>query len=64
MNVSLALVADYANISREGKLNILGIFDRIAAQSVPAVHSQMQLIMRLEADRAESERESIKLKFN
>lgn len=57
MKVSLALVADYANISREGKLNILGIFDRIGAQSVPAVHSQMQLIMRLEADRAESERE-------
>lgn len=57
MNVSLALVADYANISQEGKLNILGIFDRINAQSVPAVHPQMQLIMALEADRAEAERE-------
>jgi len=57
MDVSLALVADYANISQEGKLNILGIFDRITAQTVPAVHPQMQLIMAIEADRAEADRD-------
>ncbi|MCL4460056.1 MAG: hypothetical protein M1136_02575 [Chloroflexi bacterium] len=57
MEVALALLADYANVSREGKLNILGIFDRINVQSVPAIHPQMQLIMTLEADRAEADRE-------
>ena len=57
MNVSLAVLADYANISREGKLNILGIFNLINAHSVPAIHPQMQLIMALEADRSEAERD-------
>lgn len=57
MEVALALLADYANISQEGKLNILGIFDRINAQGLPATHPQMQLIISLEADRVEAERE-------
>lgn len=57
VKVDLALLADYANISREGKLNILGIFDRINAQSVPAIHPQMQLVMILEADRGDADKE-------
>jgi hypothetical protein len=57
MEVSLALLADCANISREGKLNIMGIFDRINAATVPAVHPQMQLIMNLEAERSEADRD-------
>jgi hypothetical protein len=50
-------LADYANVSREGKLNILGIFDRINASSVPALHPQMQLVMTLEADRGDADKE-------
>ena len=57
MNISLALLADGANISQEGKLNILGIFDRVNAKSLPVVHPQMQLVLTIEADRAEAERE-------
>ena len=57
VQVALALLADGANISREGKLNILGIFDRISTQSLPAIHPQMQLIMILEADRSDADRE-------
>lgn len=57
VRVALGLLADYANVSREGKLNILGIFEQITAQSVPAVHPQMQLIMILEADRGDADRE-------
>lgn len=57
MKVILALIADYANVSQEGKLNILGIFDRINAASIPVIHPQMQLIITLEADRSEAERE-------
>jgi hypothetical protein len=53
MKVSLALLADAANVSREGKLNILGVFDRIHAKSFPVVHAQMKLVIRLEASPAE-----------
>lgn len=56
MQVKLALLADYANVTTEGKLNILGIFDRIHVAELPAVHPQMQFILRLEAHRAERDR--------
>lgn len=54
MKVTLAVLADYANITREGKLNILGIFDVIHAHDFPMTHPQMQLVMRFEADIAEA----------
>ena len=53
MKVNLALLADGANVSREGKLNILGIFDTIHAGKFPVVHAQMRLVVRLEASSAE-----------
>lgn len=56
MQVKLALLADYANVTAEGKLNILGIFDRIGVHEIPAVHPQMHLILRLEAHPAERDR--------
>ena len=56
MQIRLALLADYANVTAEGKLNILGIFDRITVQEVPAVHPQMHLILRLEAHSSERRR--------
>jgi len=54
MEVTLALLADYANVTREGKLNIMGIFELIYAHSFPFRHPQMQLIMRFESDAAEA----------
>jgi hypothetical protein len=57
VKVTLALLADYANVSREGKLNILGIFDNINAQNVPAIHPQMQLVLTMEADRGDADKE-------
>lgn len=56
MHVKLAVLADYANVTAEGKLNILGIFDRINLVQVPAVHPQMHLVLRLEAHPAERDR--------
>ncbi|MHB8375342.1 MAG: DUF6941 family protein [Dehalococcoidia bacterium] len=35
MQVKLAVLADFASISREGKLNIMGIFDEINPQQLP-----------------------------
>ena len=54
MRVSLALLADYSNVSREGKLNILGIFDTIYAPRFPTTHAHMQLVVRFEADAREA----------
>src|SRR6185295_3115462 len=53
MKITFAVLADYANITREGKLNLLGIFDAINSQDFPMTHPQMQLVMRFEADIAE-----------
>ena len=53
MNVSFAVLADYSNVSTEGKLNIMGIFEHIWAKSFPAVHPSAQLIMRFECGPAE-----------
>ena len=56
MDIKLAITADYANITQEGKLNVLGIFDRIGAFSFPAFHPLMHLIFNWEANRSESGR--------
>jgi hypothetical protein len=49
MHVSFALFADSANISQEGKLNVLGVFDALQVASVPAVHPRATMIVRIKA---------------
>ena len=56
MHITLAVLADYANVTADGKLNILGIFDRMNVTNLPAVHPQMNLVLRLEAHAAERDR--------
>ena len=53
MDVTLAVLADHANVSDQGKLNILGIFDRILASNFPAVHPQLHPVLRFSASPAE-----------
>ena len=50
MRVPLAVLADYANVTADGKLNIMGIFNQINAAAVPVVHPQMQLVFVMESD--------------
>jgi hypothetical protein len=50
MHVSFALFADAANLSQEGKLNILGVFDALQIGALPAVHPRATLVVRLKAD--------------
>ena len=50
MDVTFAVLADYANVTREGKLNVMGIFDRVFTRQLPARFPPMQLVIRLEAD--------------
>jgi len=54
MRVPFAVLADGANISREGKLNILGIFDTIFARKFPVTHAEMKLVFRIEAAASEA----------
>lgn len=49
MDIDLALLADAATIDGAGKLNILGVFDRIAASTFPAQHGRMAMVLRFAA---------------
>ena len=53
MKQLLFLTADYANITREVKLNVMGIFNNIYTQIFPARHSSMHLIAKLGAELGE-----------
>jgi hypothetical protein len=50
MKIPMAFVADEANVSQEGKLNVLGIFDRIMAGEMPLVHPRMVFCFRVLAE--------------
>lgn len=50
MKIPMAFLADEANISQDGKLNVLGIFDRIGAASFPTVHPKMVFAFRVHAE--------------
>ena len=53
MQVSFALFADAANLSQEGKLNILGVFDAVQVAQLPTVHPRAHLVLRLKGTRAD-----------
>ena len=56
MRIPMAVLADEANISQEGKLNLMGIFDRIAAADFPVTHPRMVFAFRVEAEYEDSGR--------
>ena len=49
MEIDLALLADAATIDASGKMNILGIFDRISVAQFPAQHGRISLVLRITA---------------
>ena len=53
MHISFALFADAANLSQEGKLNVLGVFDAVQVATLPAVHPRATLVVRLKGGRAD-----------
>ena len=57
MDVALALLADAANTTRDGKLNVLGVFDVIYASKFPSAHPSMVLVLRLESAAADGNRQ-------
>lgn len=64
MDVPLAVVADAANVSREGKLNILGLFDTIRAEAFPCVHPMLALVIRFQGDPGDrGQRKELRIQF-
>jgi hypothetical protein len=53
MDVTLAVLADYANVSQDGKLNIMGIFQEVNPPVLPFPLPQMFLVVSFEAGPAE-----------
>ena len=58
MEVTLAVLADYCNVSSEGKLNVMGIFDVLRSPRFPCTHPAMQLVMTFEFPSTELGRET------
>ncbi|HSK84963.1 MAG TPA: hypothetical protein VK902_16430 [Rubrobacter sp.] len=53
VDVTLAVLADYANVFQDGKLNIMGIFQEINPPFLPFPMPQMFLVVSFEAGPAE-----------
>jgi hypothetical protein len=53
MQISFALFADAANLSQEGKLNILGVFDAVQVGGIPTLHPRAHLVVRLKGGRGD-----------
>jgi hypothetical protein len=53
VDVTLAVLADYANVSQDGKLNIMGIFQEVNPPALPFPLPQMYLVVSFAAGPAE-----------
>jgi hypothetical protein len=56
MKILMAFLADEANITQDGKLNVLGVFDRITAGTFPVMHPRMVFAFRVLMEGADSGR--------
>jgi len=61
MEIDLALLADAATVDASGKLNILGIFDRISTSGFPAQHPHISLVLRFTASMKEAGTHSVEI---
>ena len=63
MHVSFALFADAANLSQEGKLNILGVFDAVQVANMPTMHPRATLVLRLKGNSSDVGRHTVALRW-
>lgn len=54
MHISFAVFADAANLSQEGKLNVLGIFDALHVSGFPSVHPRAHFVVRVKGSASDS----------
>lgn len=62
MRIQVAVLCDAAT-DYFGKLNILGTFDTIITQQLPAIHPQCSVALRLTFSRIEEGHHSVKMNF-
>ncbi|MBI3913248.1 MAG: hypothetical protein HY327_03460 [Chloroflexi bacterium] len=60
MRTRVAVLADYANIAEQGKLNVMGIFSILFAPVAPVIHPQMQLVTQFEFEPSEVGEKDVK----
>jgi len=61
MELRIGVLADYASVSENNKLNIMGIFTNIMSVTEPIVQPQMMLVAQFEFDSSECGEKSIKI---
>lgn len=49
MQLTAGLLADYANVTADGKMNIMGVFERILTNNAPVTPPALFLVARFEA---------------
>jgi len=62
MNVQIAVLCDAAT-DYSGKLNLLGTFDTIVTQQLPAVHPQCSVALRIIFSRVEEGSHKVRMNF-
>ncbi len=62
MEVTLGVLADAANQTADGKLNILGEFNEMRSAKFPFVWPSMQLVLKVEASTGEGAKHSFRLR--
>jgi hypothetical protein len=63
MQVAFAIFADAANLSQEGKLNVLGMFDALQVAAFPAVHPRAHLVVHLKGTVADVGTHALSLRW-
>jgi hypothetical protein len=63
MHLAFALFADAANLSQEGKLNILGVFDALQVGTLPALHPRATLVVHLKGSAADAGSHRVSLQW-
>ena len=53
MDVTLSVLADYATVSQDGKLSVMGIFQEVNPPNLPFALPQMYLVVSYSAGPAE-----------
>src|SRR2546425_11949134 len=62
MHVQIAALCDAAT-DYNGKLNLLGTFDTVLTQQMPAVHPQCSVALRIVFDKIEEGHHKVKMNF-
>ena len=63
MHIAFALFADAANLSQEGKLNILGVFDAVQVGQLPSMHPRATIVVRLKGTPADAGTHQLQMRW-